>query len=144
MKKTFQAKLGSDRNPNLIEIPFDVRETFGRARPAVRVTLDGITFPSTVAVYDGKSYLGIRKDRRDAAGVETGDTVKITMELDDAPRVVTPPPELAEFLSKHKTARAAWDALSFTDRKERALAIESAKKPETRARRLQKTIDELG
>jgi uncharacterized protein YdeI (YjbR/CyaY-like superfamily) len=91
-------------------------------------------------VYDGTSYIGVRKSHRDAAKLEPGQTISVVIELDDAPREVTPPKELAAAMKKDAKARAAWDALSFTHKREHAEAIEDAKKPETRARRVDKTL----
>jgi uncharacterized protein YdeI (YjbR/CyaY-like superfamily) len=91
-------------------------------------------------VYGGKSYVGVRRSHREAAKLAPGQRVRVVIELDEAPRTVTPPKELAAVLAKDKNARAAWEALSFTHQREHAEAIEDAKKPETRARRVEKTI----
>jgi uncharacterized protein YdeI (YjbR/CyaY-like superfamily) len=69
--------------------------------------------------------------------------VSVVMERDDEPRVVTPPVDFARALKANKAALAAWERLSYTHRKEYAKAIEEAKKPETRARRLEKAITAL-
>ena len=91
-------------------------------------------------VYGGKSYVGINTANCAAAKVRGGDTVRIRLELDDAPRIVRPPPDLAKALAKSTRAKAKWDALSFTHKREHAEALLSAKKPETRARRLAATL----
>jgi hypothetical protein len=124
----------------LIEVPGDVRAVFGMARPPVVAKLGTYAFRTTIAVYGGKSYVGVRKSHREAGKLEPGQTLRVVLELDDAPRTVTPPKELAAVLAKDKTARAAWDALSFTHQKEHAEAIEDAKKPETRAKRVEKAV----
>lgn len=72
-----------------------------------------------------------------------GDTVKVVMERDAAPRTVTPPPSLKKELAKDKTARANWTKLAFTHKKEMARFIVEAKQEETRARRLAKVMDVL-
>ena len=120
----------------LIVVPGDVRAVFGKARPAVRAMLGKYTFRTTIAVYGGKSYVGVRRSHREAAKLAPGQSLRVVLELDDAPRVVTPPKELAAALAKDAKARAAWDALSYTHKREHAEAIEGAKKPETRARRV--------
>ena len=124
-------------------IPFDVRAEFGRARPPIRGTINRAPYRSTVAVYGGKSYLGIRRELREAAGVTVGERAAITMQLDDAPRVVDPPPALAVALRRDKAARAAWDKLSFTHQKEWADAIQEAKRDETRERRVAQALSAL-
>ena len=127
----------------LIEVPGDVRAVFGKARPRVRATLGKYTFRTTIAVYGGKSYVGVRKSHRDAGKLAPGQSVGVVLELDDEPRTVTPPKELAAALKKDARARAAWDALSFTHKREHAEAIAGAKKPETRARRVEKALEML-
>ena len=124
----------------LIEVPGDVRAVFGKARPPVVARLGTYAFRTTIAVYGGKSYVGVRKSHREAGKLEPGQTLRVVIELDDQPRTVAPPKELAAAMAKDKKARAAWDALSFTHQREHAEAIESAKKPETRASRVQKAL----
>jgi uncharacterized protein YdeI (YjbR/CyaY-like superfamily) len=69
--------------------------------------------------------------------------VTVVLERDETPRTVTPPPDLARALQANPAAQAAWAKLSHTHRKEYAQAVSEAKKPETRARRVEKTITEL-
>jgi regulator of protease activity HflC (stomatin/prohibitin superfamily) len=126
-----------------VEIPFDVREVFGRARPPVNVTVNGHTHPSTVAVYGGRYYVPARQSVRDAAAVTPGSLVDVTVALDTSVRSVTPPPDLAAALAKNRRARDGWDACSFTHKKEHADAITGAKRPETRARRVEAAVEML-
>ena len=142
--KTIRAKLGSANVGSLFfEVPFDVRATFGKARPPIKVTINGYTFRSTPAVYGGKTYVGVRSSNREAAGVKVGETVTVILELDTEPRVVKPPPLLAAALKKDARARAGWEALSYSHKKEHAEAIAGAKKPETREARLKRTLEML-
>ena len=103
-------------------------------RPKVRVTLNGYTYRSTVAVMGGQFLLPLAAEHRGKAAVKAGDTVAVTLELDTAPREVRVPTDLAAAL-KDAGARAAFDALAFTHRKEHVRAIEDAKAPAPRARR---------
>jgi hypothetical protein len=125
----------------MIEMPFDVRAEYGQARPPVRGTVNGHPFRTTVAVYGGKSYIGFRREIRESAGIAPGDTVEIQLERDDAPREVAVPDDLAEALTAKAGLREAFDRMSFTHRREYAEAIEGAKRPETRARRVQLAVD---
>jgi hypothetical protein len=124
-----------------IEVPPAVVEGFGQGkRPKVTVTLKGYTYRSTVAVMGGKYLLPLAKVHREAAGVkDTPEKVEVTLELDTAPREVEVPRDLAAALKK-ASLRAAFDALAFTHRKEHVRAIEEAKAPETRARRIEKAV----
>ena len=137
--KSFKTKLGS----GFVELPFDAKKEFGRARPPVKVSINGYTFRSTIAVYGGRYYVPVRRDRREAAGVEAGDIVRVTIAPDTEARTVEPPAELAAALAKNGPARAQWERLSYTHKKEHAEAIHQAKKPETRTRRLQETLEKL-
>ena len=138
----FRTTLKSEKSGEiaLIEVPGDVRAVFGKARPAVVAKLGRYAFRTTIAVYGGTSYVGVRRSHREAAKLEAGQTIGVVIELDDAPRTVTPPKELAAALAKDAKARAAWEALSFTHKREHAEAIDGAKKPETRARRVEKAL----
>jgi regulator of protease activity HflC (stomatin/prohibitin superfamily) len=141
--KKFKVVLGSDAGNLFFEVPFDVKKEFGRARPPVKVSINGYEYRSTVADYGGKYYLGVRQERREAAGIKGGDAVDVTLALDTGVRRITPPPELAAALKKKPEAKAKWERLSYTHQKEHADAIRQAKKPETRERRLQKTLEML-
>ncbi len=145
-RMAFRATLESEPGTGdiaLIEVPGDVRAVFGKARPPIVATFGKYAFRTTIAVYDGKSYVGVRRSHRDAAKLAPGQNVRVVLEIDDAPRTVTPPKELAAALKKDAKARASWDSLSFTHKREHAEAIADAKKPETRARRVAKTIEML-
>ena len=140
----FEATLpeGDDAAP-LVEVPFDVKERFGKARAPVRLVVNGVELRTTVAVYGGRYYVGFRKEIRERAGIAPGDRVTLEIEADDAPRQVELPPELARALEEQRDAKVAFDALSFTNRREYAEWIAGAKKEETRARRLGRALEML-
>jgi len=79
----------------------------------------------------------------EGAGVKPGDTVDVVMERDEAERTVDAPPQLKKELVKNKKAREKWETLSFSHKKEMAIAIRDAKQEETRARRLAKIMQVL-
>ena len=147
MKKRFRAMLEKDENSEAtgITIPFNVLEVFGtRARFPVRGTINGFAFRSSIFPMGGGCHMmAVNKQMREGAKAKAGDAVEIVMERDDEPRVVTPPADFARALKANKAAQAAWERLSYTHRKEYANAIEEAKKPETRARRIEKAVAEL-
>lgn len=93
--------------------------------------------------YGDTYYLGLNKKTREGAGVDAGDLVHVEMELDDAPRVVEVPPELAVALDAAPDARERFDQLSFTHRKEYARWIAEAKRDETRQRRVEQAVEML-
>lgn len=146
-KKSFRIKLEGYEGSSAagIIVPFDVEKVFGtRARVPVRGTINGYPYRSSIFPKgDGRHYMVINRETREGAKVKAGDTVSFVMERDEEPRFVTPPPELARALRANKTAKAAWDKLSYTRRKEHARAVEEARRPETRARRVEKAVEEL-
>jgi hypothetical protein len=129
----------------MMTLPFDAEKVFGtRARVPVRGTINGFPFRSSIFPKgDGRHYMVVNREVRAGANVKGGDTVSVQMERDDEPRTITPPAGLARALKANKSAASAWEKLSYTRQKEYALAVEEAKRPETRARRVEKAIAEL-
>jgi Bacteriocin-protection, YdeI or OmpD-Associated/Domain of unknown function (DUF1905) len=123
-----------------LQVPVDLKEIFGRARPPLKVTVEGHTWRTTPGVYGGVAYIGLNKDVRAAAGVDAGDRVRVSMELDTEPRTVAVPADLRTALEADPEANAAFAKLSFTHRREYVEWIEEAKRPETRARRVTGTV----
>jgi uncharacterized protein YdeI (YjbR/CyaY-like superfamily) len=106
----------------------------------VTITINGHSWKSRVAIMRGRYLLGLSNANRQAAGVVTGDEVEVEVEVDAEPRVVVEPTDLARALDADPVARAAYDRLSYSRKREHVLAIESAKKPETRMRRIEKAV----
>lgn len=120
-----------------------VAELGGGKRPPVRVTIGDRTARLRLAVMGDCNLIGLSKASRAELGVEIGDTVQARIELDDAERTVDVPDDLATALDTEPGLRAAFDALSFTKRKEYARGLTEAKRAETRERRLRAVIDGL-
>ena len=126
------------------QVPSEVVAGLGTGkRPKVSVTIGGHTYRSTVAVYGGVFMLGVSAENRAAAGVSAGDVVEVELAADRAPRTVEVPDDLAAALAARPAARAAFDALSYSNQRARVLAVEAAKSPGTRARRVAKTVSDL-
>jgi uncharacterized protein YdeI (YjbR/CyaY-like superfamily) len=106
------------------------------------VTVNGHTWRSTIAVMGGRFLLGVAAEHRAAADVAAGDVLTVTVTLDDAPRTVDVPSDLAEALDA-AGVRAAFDRLAPSHRKEHVRAVEEAKRPDTRARRIAKAVEAL-
>ncbi len=127
-----------------ISVPADVVESLGGGkRPAVTVTLGKHTYRSTITPMGGQHLLPVSAENREAAGLTAGDVVDVTVELDTAKREVEVPADLAAALTKDPKARAAFEALSYSNQRRHVLAIDGAKAAETRARRIAKTVEEL-
>ena len=112
-------------------------------RPAVVVTIGTHTYNTTVASMSGRFLVPLSAANREAAGVHAGDEVEVHIELDHEPRSVHIPADLAEALAPHEAARAFFDGLAYTHRKEWVRWIEDAKKPQTRTNRLVATVQAL-
>jgi bacteriocin resistance YdeI/OmpD-like protein/uncharacterized protein DUF1905 len=115
----------------------------GARRFPVVATVNGYTWRTSVARMGGEFLVGLSRAVREEAGVAAGDTVDVALELDMAPREVDVPPALADALAGDAEARAAYDRLAFTHRKEFARWIEEAKREETRARRVTQALEML-
>lgn len=127
-----------------LEVPPDVVAALGGgARPPVTITLNGHSWKSRIALLRGRHLLGLSNTNRQAAGVAIGDEVEVDVELDTEPRVVVEPADFAQALDDDPVARAAYDSLTYSRKREHVRAIESAKKPETRQRRIEKAIATL-
>jgi hypothetical protein len=127
-----------------IRVPPEVVASLGTSkRPPVRVTINGYTYRSTVAVLGGAYMIGVSAEVRERAGVAAGEEVEVDLELDSAPREVTVPPDFAEALAADAEAQRFFDGLSYSNKQRFVLAIEDAKTPETRQRRIAKTVSTL-
>jgi gamma-glutamylcyclotransferase (GGCT)/AIG2-like uncharacterized protein YtfP len=133
--RTFVAKLSNMGSLCFIPIPFDPKAVFGKVRAPVRVTLAGHGYRSTIFSMSGKVGIPLRRSHREAAGLVGNEKLEVRVELDAAPRTVTVPPDLA--------AAKRWQALSYSHRREHVEAITTAKKPETRARRVARALQML-
>jgi hypothetical protein len=127
-----------------IEVPPTVVEALDVGkRPPVRVTLREHTYRTTVARMGGRFLIPVSAEVRTAAGVTAGDELDVGIELDDAPRTVEVPADLAAAVAAEPAAAEAWAGLSYTHRKEWVRSVEDARKPETRQRRVQAAVDQL-
>jgi hypothetical protein len=136
--------LSSGKTAAGIEVPAAIVEALGSSRkPAVRVTINGYTYRSTVATMGGVFMLGVSNEVRRGAGVSAGEDVDVDLELDTEPREVTVPPDLATALDRDAGARQAFDQLSYSNKRRIVEPIDDAKTPETRQRRIDKAVDAL-
>jgi hypothetical protein len=127
-----------------IEVPPEVVEGLGSSkRPAVRVTINGHSYRSTVAPRGGIYMLPVSAEQREGAAIAAGDEVDVLLELDTAPREVEVPNDLAKALAKEPDAKRFFEGLSYSNKQRHVLSIEGAKTAETRQRRIDKAITML-
>ena len=128
-----------------VPVPKEVATKLGlKGFPKIQAVIAGTTYRgSLMPMGDGTYCLGVVMSIQEAAGVDLGDTITVELALDTAPRTVDVPPDLASALKRDRKAAAAWEALSYTNKRERARGVEEAKRPETRERRLAQTLEFL-
>jgi hypothetical protein len=127
-----------------LEVPPELVEALGEgARPPVTITINGHSWKSRVAIMRGRHLIGLSNANRRAAGLTLGEEAEVELELDTGPRDVVEPPDFTEALANDPIARAAYDKLTPSRKREHVRAIETAKKPETRQRRIEKAITTL-
>ena len=140
---TFRAPVrSSDRGGggHLVEVPPAVVEALGgKGRIPVTATFDGVPYRGSIVRMRGVAVLGVQK----AIMAEVGDSLTVVVRNDEAPREVEVPDDLAEALARNDPARTAFEGLSFSHKREYVEAINEAKRPETRARRVERTIQAL-
>jgi hypothetical protein len=125
-----------------LAVPGDVVTALGGGRrPPVTITIGGHTYRTTIATMGGRFLVPLSAANRQAAGVAAGDEVDVSIELDAAPREVEVPDDLASALAAEPTARQFFEGLSFTHRKEWVRWVTEAKRVETRAQRIARTVD---
>jgi bifunctional DNA-binding transcriptional regulator/antitoxin component of YhaV-PrlF toxin-antitoxin module len=137
----FQARVEPPEPMRGLEIPHEVMEALGGAeRPPVTITINGHSWKSRVAIMRGRHLLGLSNANRRAAGVATGDVIEVEVEPDAEPRVVVVPPDFARALDEDPATRTSFDRLPYGQRRMHVYAIENAKRPETRLRRIEQAV----
>ena len=127
-----------------IEVPATIVAGLGSTKhPKVRVVINGYTYRSSVASMGGRFMLGVSATVREGAGVASGDTVDVDIELDTEPREVVVPPNLASALKRDAEAKRVFESLSYSKKRRFVLPIEDAKTDETRQRRIAKAVESL-
>jgi len=142
---TFSAELLlNGKTATGIEVPATVIDSIGGGkRAAVVVSFSGYDYRTTVGVVDGRSMIPVSSEHRAAAGVTAGDLLDVTITLDELPREIEVPSDLAKALKASANARRVFDSLSPSNKKRHVVSVTSAKTDETRQRRIAKAIAEL-
>jgi hypothetical protein len=109
----------------------------------ITVAIGDYRYRTTIVSMGGRFLFGVNSRQRQDTGLAAGDVVEVTIEVDDAPREVEVPPELQAALDADPAAKAAFERLAFTHRKEHARSVADAKAPETKARRVERVLEAL-
>jgi hypothetical protein len=122
-------------------VPPEIVERLGAGkRVAVRAWIGSYTYRTTVAPMGGRFLMPVSAQHREKARIAAGDEVEIGLELDESPREVIVPPDLAQALAKNAKAKAFFDGLTSSQRQWFVTQVESAKKAETRQRRVDEAV----
>jgi len=144
---TFRAPIrpsGRGGGGHLVDVPTEVVEALGgKGRIPVTATFNGVPYRGSIVRMGGGAVLGVQKAIMAEAGVRVGDSITVVVRNDEGPREVDVPVDLAEALARNGAARAAFESLSFSHKREYVRSITEAKRPETRARRIELTIEQL-
>ena len=126
------------------QVPFNVHEVFStKAQVKVRGTIDGRTYRSSIMPMGGKHMMVVNKEIREAINKKVGDKVKVVMEIDTSPRIITVPTDLKKALGRNPRAKNIFEGSSYTNQKEYVQWIKDAKKQETRERRIKEAVEQL-
>lgn len=127
-----------------IEVPPAIVDELGSGKkPAVVVRIGDYSYRSTVASMGGQYLIPLSSEHRAASGLAAGDEIDVTLVLDDAPREVAVPADLAEAIDQDPALRTAFDALSYSRKRALVEPIDQAKAADTRQRRLDKALESL-
>jgi len=131
------------RGGMFVKVPFSVPEVFGKkGQVKIKATIDGEPYRGVLSSMGGEGhFLIVVKAIREKIGKTAGDTVHGEVQEDTEPRTVTLPPELVEVFSRQPDLAATFNAMAYTHQKEYVQWNVEAKKPEPRARRVQKAIE---
>lgn len=144
---TFRAPIrpsGRGGGGHLVDVPTEVVEALGgKGRIPVTATFNGVPYRGSIVRMGGGAVLGVQKAIMAEAGVRVGDSITVVVRNDEGPREVDVPVDLAEALARNGAARAAFESLSFSHKREYVRSITEAKRPETRARRIELAIEQL-
>ena len=140
----FKARVIPSGNATAIEVPAAVMQALGpQVRPPVAITINGHSWRSRVAAMRGQLLIGISAANRDAAGVSEGETIEVDVVLDDAPRTVELPDDLAKALKHGAGAMAAFERLPFGLKQKHVRDIEASSTAQVRERRIAKLVATL-
>ena len=138
----FETRIFQSGNNTGIEVPAEVVEGLGGGKkPAVAVTVSGYSYRSSIAVMGGRFLIPLSAERRAESGIKGGDAVEVELALDDKPREVTVPDDLAAALAGDAAAKTFFETLSYSNKLRHVLSVTDAKTPETRQRRIDKVLE---
>jgi len=127
-----------------IVIPDKVLAALGAGKkPPVKVVVNGYAYRTTVATVSGSYMVGFSADHRAASGLKGGDSVEVDIEIDTEPRTIELPADFQAALNADRKAKATFAKLSNSLKGYHVSQVTGTKNPETRQRRIEKSIATL-
>ena len=146
MKKEFKAQIKKveGKNASYIEIPFDVEKIYNKRRVKVKAKFDGVAYRGSIVKMGMPCFMiGITKEIREKLNKTFGDIINVEIEEDLEERVIEIPKEFEDELDKNNKAKEFFYSLSFSMKKKYINLITSAKKEETKLKRIKDSIEKL-
>ncbi|MBN9501254.1 MAG: hypothetical protein BGO01_07560 [Armatimonadetes bacterium 55-13] len=143
--KKFRATLDlHGKSATGISVPESVVVALGKGkRPKVTVTINGYSYRTTVAPMGGEYLIPVSAEVREKARITAGQRLEVELALDDAPRKVEVPDDFQHALDANVQAQKCFENLSYSNKRKFVLNVEGAKSAETRARRIEKFVEQL-
>jgi hypothetical protein len=136
--------LKSGKTATGIKIPSEIIEKLsGGKKPLVKVTINGFTYRSAVAVMDGAYMVGVNAENREAAKVKGDDKIDVSIELDMEERTIEIPADFQKVLNKNSEDKKKFETLSNSKKKALVLPVANGKTEETRNRNIEKAMNSL-
>ena len=133
-----------DKDATFIEIPFDVEKEFGAKRVKVNAKFDNVDYRGSIVRMGMPCFMiGLTKEIRKKIGKGIGDTVSVEIEKDEEERIVEIPIEFKSMLNGNNNAKDFFNSLSYSQKKKYITWITSAKKEETKIKRMNKALLKL-
>lgn len=125
-------------------VPASFMDAVGtKGRVNVLATIDGAEFRVTLLPSSNGHYLVYNQAMREHCGKVIGGTVHVSLEVDDQPRNVELPDDLATALTTSGAAMERFTSLPYYVRREEVNKISAAKTLPTRDKRIKALIDKL-
>lgn len=140
-EQRFRTVIQAEGGSAYITLDFDVASAFAtNGRVSVRGSINGHPYRTSISPRQGRWYMIVNRQMRTEFGVEPGDEVDVVIDRDDVPRTIDAPPDLLAAIHSNARASRRWETMSYSHRKQYVTWIESAKRPDTRARRIEQAV----
>ena len=139
-----EIKKHEGKDATYIEVPLDIEKEFGSKRVKVKVKFDNVDYRGSIVKMGLPCYMiGITKEIRNKIGKTYGDIVSVELERDEEERIIVLTDEFKNKLIKNNKAYDFYEGLSYSQKRKYFQWITSAKKEETKIKRMEEAIEKL-